>query len=170
MKIIKRVIDVLIILICFVIQTTIIPSIKLANVGPNLLLVVVVSYSYLRGRKEGMLIGFGTGILYDIIFGSLIGVNAFCFMLIGFLIGFFNRIYINQDYIVPLLLIMASDFFYNILYYVFEFLLRARADILYYIVHIMLPEMLYTLLFAVFMFKFFHSLEKFLSPKIGEGV
>ena len=64
------------VLLCFLLQTTIFQGIALAGEVPNLILIVVVAVAYMRGRKEGMYVGFASGMLVDLIYGDLIGMNA----------------------------------------------------------------------------------------------
>ena len=83
----KKVVAFLFILVAFLLQTTVFKIIALADVVPNLVLVVTVSYAYIRGRTSGIVIGFICGIMLDMMYGSLIGLYAFIFMTIGFFVG-----------------------------------------------------------------------------------
>ena len=69
----KRILPVVMILAAFLLQTTVFQSIKLAGAVPNLLLVLTITYGYLRGRTSGLVIGFLSGLLLDCLYGSVIG-------------------------------------------------------------------------------------------------
>lgn len=131
---------------------------------PNLLLILIVSTAYMRGRTTGMVLGFFCGLLLDIEYGSLIGLYALLMMIIGYVAGFANRIYSRDDYTLPLLFIAAADFAYQFLYYILEFLIRGRLDFPYYLREIILPEVIYTVAAAVILYKLFnvinHSLDR----------
>lgn len=144
------------IIICFVLQSSLYQFISLANVMPNLLLILVVSTAYMRGRMTGMAVGFFSGLLVDIQFGSLIGVYALLMMLIGYVAGFANKIYSKDDYTLPLLFIAVGDFVYQFLYYIIEFLIRGRLDFLYYLRTLILPEIIYTVAVSVILYKLLH--------------
>ena len=152
------------IIICFVLQSSLYQFISLANVMPNLLLILIVSTAYMRGRTTGMVLGFFCGLLLDIEYGSLIGLYALLMMIIGYVAGFANRIYSRDDYTLPLLFIAAADFAYQFLYYILEFLIRGRLDFPYYLREIILPEVIYTVAAAVILYKLFnminHSLDR----------
>ena len=62
----------IIIVICFLLQCTVFHYIELAGVVPNLLLIVTMSFGLMRGRREGLLVGFFSGLLIDIFFGCLL--------------------------------------------------------------------------------------------------
>ena len=144
------------IIICFVLQSSLYQFFNLANVMPNLLLILVVSTAYMRGRSSGLIIGFFSGLLIDIMFGSLFGLYALFLMVIGYAAGYTHKIYSKDDYALPLILIAVADFVYQFLYYIFEFLLRGKLDILFYMRKIIIPEIIYTVAAATVVYKLLH--------------
>ncbi|CCX88929.1 rod shape-determining protein MreD [Clostridium sp. CAG:590] len=143
----------IIIVICFLLQCTVFHYIELAGVVPNLLLIVTMSFGLMRGRREGLLVGFFSGLLIDIFFGSVLGPYAFIYMTLGYGNGFFHRIYYVEDVLLPMIMITLNDFIYNIIIYVVFFLMRNRLDFLGYLKDVMLPEMIYTILITLFFYK-----------------
>lgn len=143
----------IIIVICFLLQCTVFHYIELAGVVPNLLLIVTMSFGLMRGRREGLLVGFFSGLLIDIFFGSVLGPYAFIYMTLGYGNGFFHRIYYVEDVLLPMIMITLNDFIYNIIIYVVFFLMRKRLDFLGYLKDVMLPEMIYTILITLFFYK-----------------
>lgn len=159
----KRVLTIAaIVLLSFLLQTTIFQSLALADVVPNFLLIVTVTFGYMRGEKEGMYTGFFCGLLVDCMFGTIVGLYALLYMLIGYLNGLCHNLYYNDHIVVTVALISLSDLIYNFFYYIFEFLFRNRLDFFYYLVRIIIPEMVYTLLAAVVLYRFLHSLNSWL--------
>lgn len=149
----KKVIAFLFILVAFLLQTTIFKVIALADVVPNLVLVVTISYAYLRGRTSGIVIGFVCGIMLDMMYGSVIGLYAFIFMTIGFVVGFCRKLYFTDSLLLPTVLIAVSDLVYCFYYYITEFLMRGRLHFIFYFVHEFLPEILYTTLVGVLLYR-----------------
>lgn len=143
----------IIIVICFLLQCTVFHYIELAGVVPNLLLIITMSFGLMRGRREGLLVGFFSGLLIDIFFGSVLGPYAFIYMTLGYGNGFFHRIYYVEDVLLPMIMISLNDFIYNIIIYVVFFLMRNRLDFLGYLKDVMLPEMIYTILITLFFYK-----------------
>lgn len=66
-------------------QTTLSPRLALLGVQPNLMLLTVLSWSLLRGWKEGMLWAFGGGLLLDLLSGAPLGTSALSLLLVSFL-------------------------------------------------------------------------------------
>ncbi len=142
----------LIISICFLLQCTLFQVLSFASISPNLLIVATSSFGFMRGRKEGMWIGFFCGLLLDIFFGSVIGFYALVYAYIGYINGLFRKSFFPDDIKLPLFLISASDFSYNILVYLFLFFLRGRFQFGYYLLHIILPELVYTILITIVLY------------------
>lgn len=168
-KIKKMLILILCILVCFLIQTSVFPYLSMAGIVPNVMLILVVSYAYIIGQKEGMLLGFFVGFLMDLFSGDLIGSYALFYTYIGYFSGFFHFIYYTEIIILPLILIIGLDFVFNIGIYVMFFLLRNRLDFGFYFTHIIVPEMIYTLAVGVFLYKILHVILGHTKSEISEG-
>lgn len=143
----------IIIIVCFLCQSTVFRFFELSGVVPNLLLIVTMSFGLMRGRKEGLIVGFFSGLLIDIFSGSILGPYAFIYMSMGYINGFFHRIYYVEDVLLPMIMITLNDFIYNIVIYIVYFLLRNRLAFKDYLTGIILPEMIYTILITLFFYK-----------------
>ncbi|MCR5666749.1 MAG: rod shape-determining protein MreD [Eubacterium sp.] len=149
----RRIITVIIIVIaCFLLQVTLFQSLEIASISPNLLIVVVSAFGFMRGRKEGMIIGFFCGLLIDIFYGEILGFYALIYLYIGFMNGLAKKLFYPDDIKLPMLLIAGSDFGLNIIIYFFQFLLRNQTDFGYYLVHIIVPELLYTIIVTLVLY------------------
>ena len=81
----RRIVLFIIITLCFVLQTTLFKTLSFANISPNLLIIAVSSFGFMRGKKEGLWVGFFCGLLIDIFCGKYIGLYALIYMYIGFI-------------------------------------------------------------------------------------
>ncbi|MCM1087846.1 MAG: rod shape-determining protein MreD [Muribaculaceae bacterium] len=140
------------IFLCFLLQCTVFRSLAFGGIVPNLLVVLTASFGFMRGEKCGLLIGFFSGLLIDIFFGSVIGFYALLYMYIGYANGKFCTIFYPEDIKLPIMLILGSDFFYGIMCYVILFLLRGKFEFRYYLLHIILPEIVYTIVVTLFLY------------------
>ena len=71
----RKLILAVLILLAFVLQGTVFQTLSIASIVPNLLLILTVSFGFMRGKKEGMFVGFFCGLLIDIFYGSMIGFS-----------------------------------------------------------------------------------------------
>lgn len=140
------------IIFCFVLQTTFFKGIAFGGIVPNLLIILTASFGFMRGERTGLIFGFFCGLLSDIFFGSVIGLNAMIYMYIGYTNGKFNRIFFPEDIKLPMALILVSDLAYGFVYYVTLFLMRGRFHFTYYFIHIILPETVYTILVTLILY------------------
>ena len=147
----RKLTEFVIIIVCFLLETTIFQHLSIASVIPNLLVVVTSSFGFMRVKKEGMFVGFLSGLITDIFFGigNMIGFYALIYTLIGYGNGMFHKLYYNEDIKLPLLLISGSEFLYGVVIYVLMFLMRNRFDFPYYLIHIIMPELMYTFLITL---------------------
>ena len=85
----------ILVIISYVFQTTFSMKMSFGVVSPNIIMILVCSYALLRGKKEGLLVGFFSGLLVDLFFGyyEVIGINAFLYMMIGYIVGIFHDIW-----------------------------------------------------------------------------
>lgn len=158
-----------IIVICFIIQHTVLRGLFFGSVTPNLLLVITAFSGFVGGRKDGMFTGFFCGLFTDIFFGSLFGYYTLLYTLIGFTNGIFHAVFYDQDIRQPMLLIALSDLGYGLLQYFFQFLLRGKFHFGYYFRSIILPEILYTVVLTLLFYRAFLKLDDRLAKLDSTG-
>lgn len=144
-KIKQYIVTALVVMICYLLQCTVLSKIALASVKPNLMIIVTASYGFMRGKKEGMFLGFLSGLLIDIQFGGVIGFYALIYLLIGYVNGLFQQMYFNEDIKLPLILISVSEFVYGLIIYFLMFLMNGEFEFIFYLRHIIIPELIYTI-------------------------
>lgn len=138
----------ILIFVCFLLQSSVFTRLDLGGITPNLLIVLTASFGFMRGDKEGLFIGFICGLLMDIFFSDYLGIHALVYMYIGFFNGKFKKIFYPDDIKLPITLIIFSDLAYGLICYL-SFLLRGRFHFGYYLIHIILPEIVYTTIITI---------------------
>ena len=141
-----------IIIICFLLECTMFSNFSFASITPNLLIVVTSSFGFMRGKREGMTVGFICGLLFDIMFSDLIGFYTLIYTVLGYANGFFRKIFYADDIKLPLILIAASDFVYGNMVCLFMFIMRSRFHYFYYLKNIIIPELIYTILVTLILY------------------
>lgn len=139
-------------LVSFILQCSVFSHIAFAGIIPNMMIVLTASFGFMRGEKEGLVIGFFCGLLNDIFFGSFLGFYALVLMYIGYLNGKFSRIFYPEDIKLPIALIVTSDLSYGTICYILLFMLRGKFEFAYYFSHVILPEVLYTIVVTLFLY------------------
>ena len=122
----RRLMIALMIGISFLLQSTVFQTLAIGSISPNLLIILVSSFGFMNGKMEGMLVGFFCGILEDVFYGRLLGMHALIYMYIGYVNGYFNSLFYEDDIKLPLGLIAGSELVYGLGTYFVMFLMRSR--------------------------------------------
>lgn len=160
----QKIVIALLILFSFLLQSTVFHALAFNGIVPNILIILVVSFGLMEGTKCGLFTGFAAGLLVDIFYGEVIGFYALLYMYIGYMNGLFKRIFYPKDIKLPLALILFSDFLYGFVCYVLLFLLRGRFHFGYYMLHICVPEMVYTIVVTFALYPLFLWINNKLTP------
>jgi len=132
----------------YVLQTSFFPLIAYHCISPDFMLLITVSFAFLRGTEKGTLMGFITGLMTDLATGTFFGIHAFSYMLMGNLCGrFANRVY-KEQFFLPVLAslgVTALNYFILALLMV---LLGYRFNPISNVQTTLLPMLIYQLAFA----------------------
>ncbi|MCL6448029.1 MAG: rod shape-determining protein MreD [Armatimonadetes bacterium] len=99
------------------IQNTVLDSLQLFGIKPDLVFVLVIFSALLRGQKEGAFTGFVAGFLMDLAAGSYLGLNALALLAAGYLAGIMQTaLYKDNPFVVALVTLLVS-FLTGLIYY-----------------------------------------------------
>ncbi len=139
--------------VLFLLQCSFFPHFRLAEVSPNLMLILTASAAIIDGSLEGCLVGFICGLLMDLTYGDTPGLYALGCLIIGYAAGNVSRLIYKEDITLPLIVISASDLFYGLYVFLAGFLIRGRTSFIFYFRRIILPEVVYTAIIAIFLYR-----------------
>lgn len=152
-------------IVCFVLQTTVFRHLPLGGVVPNILIMITAASGLMYGRKLGMFSGFVGGLMIDAMFNSVIGLTILIYSFIGYVNGMLNKLYFKERLYIPVITIVLSDLAYGVLYYVRRFMLRGRMDFMFYLMHVMIPEAVYTLIIGVPIYLLMRQIKEHFKPE-----
>ncbi len=161
-------ISAVLVLLFFLLQSAVFPAIAPVHLIPNLLIILTASKGFMKGENTGILVGFFCGLLVDVFFGGVIGFHALLYLYIGFLNGKFSQVFYPEDIKLPLALITVSDLTYGLLCYVFLFLIWGKLEFPYYFAHVILPEMIVTLIATLLFYPPILKLQELLFDRQGK--
>jgi rod shape-determining protein MreD len=129
-------------------QSTVIPVLSIGGVRPDLVLVVVVSAALTAGRETGLICGVFGGLLQDLLSVGPFGYNTLSKMLLGFLVGLYERKVNQGSLLLPLLAVAAATVGAAVLAVVFLLAYGQERQIASLLVQV-LPATAYHILLAV---------------------
>ncbi len=154
----RRVITLAVVLFLnLILQSTVLQHIAIIGVVPNTALIIILSMALLRGSTEGAAVGLFAGLLQDFFFGSSIGYYAFLGMATGYIAGKFNKGFYRENYLMPMLLTFLATFCYESSIFLTSVLFRGHLNYLYFLSHIILPEMVYNTVCTIVIYRILFS-------------
>lgn len=139
-------------LVTNILQATLFQNIRIGNVAPNFMIMLIVSFALLRGSKEGSIIGGMAGLLQDITAGSFTGSITLTYILIGYFCGKFNKNFYRENFILPFSCTLFASLFTNFCS-MLVFFLRGKINVLFFLKTIIIPEMIYTITLSLVIYQ-----------------
>lgn len=149
----------ILLVVMHVLESTLFQYIRIGGVGPNFMIMIIVSFALLRGSKEGMMIGAGAGLLYDLSFGLHIGPTLLSYMLIGFVCGKLNQNFYRENFIIPFICTLCASLFYSMVN-IIALVLRGELAFRYFIKSIVIPETIYTITLSLIVYQLAYLLNE----------
>lgn len=89
-------------------QASLLSRFRLAGAAPNLLLVIVVCWSLIRGQADGVLWGFIGGLGLDLVAGLPLGASALALIIVGPLTALGKNSVFPGSLVLPALLVVLA--------------------------------------------------------------
>lgn len=112
-------------LILFILQTTVFQFLKFQGVTPNIPLIVTVIIVLLYGNPSGIIFAVCSGVLQDSMMSKVLSINIILYASIAIVIGLMEEKIFKDNFITPIILIAASTIFYNVMFFVFMYLIKS---------------------------------------------
>ena len=115
----KRLIaNIAMLILAFVIQRCIFPFIPFLSAAPNLMIIMVFTFSFIYGKREGMMYGLIAGVLMDLFYSLPLGYFTLFFVWIAYINGSLSKYFYEEFIFLPLLMCTINEFLYNLYIYI----------------------------------------------------
>ncbi|NLI58853.1 MAG: rod shape-determining protein MreD [Clostridium sp.] len=147
-------------------QSTVLDYLKVFNVKPNLLMVLIVIVAFLGNNVEGAIVGFFSGLIHDMISGRVIGFYALLGLYLGFCVGSLNKRLYKENIFAVVFFVLVSTLAYEYSVYFLHTIFRNSLDLFYPLRHVILPLALYNGIVSIFIYIIVYKInEKFEASK-----
>ncbi|MGI6071972.1 MAG: rod shape-determining protein MreD [Lachnospiraceae bacterium] len=143
----------ILILVSFLLQFSVFILIPEINCAPNLMLILTFAFAFTRDKNAGMLVGFFSGLFVDVFYCQVIGYNALILLLIGLICGALKKLFYSNTFLSQIIILMIFDLLNALVYYFVWFILHSRFAFWHSLVHVIIPEFIFTLLMGIILFK-----------------
>lgn len=140
------------ILLAFVIQCTWVQYINILGVTPNIVLALVIAMGLISEPVESGAYGFAAGVLWDLMWGRVFGVNALLFMYIALLVRMLMEFMYKKGIFVAVSLTFISCILYEVLFFLLSFVIWGERGFLYVFLRIIIPSAAYTGMVQILIF------------------
>ena len=125
---------------------------SIISLFPRFVLVLIILISIFRNRKYGLFLGIGFGLLYDIVYGNVIGVYMVGMAGVGYFSGWLIQ-FLHPTLLVYLLIEFVGLFLFELfLYSMLRLYKLTYLPLDTAIVTLILPSIIFNLVFAIFIY------------------
>lgn len=146
-----------------ILESTLFQYMRIYGVKPDFSIMIIVAYSIMRGSSYGAFTGLGIGLLVDIMYGRVIGVNALSYMVTGYIIGQSHENVFKDSFIPPFIFNIVSiiifQHFYLLLSYFSNNLPITGTSYLYMLPKVILPQALYNAVIGSLVYRLIYRLD-----------
>jgi len=148
----KAVIFIFLVIIALILQAVLAGRIPIGWGKPDIPLILLIFWAWHSDWKQGLLAGFIIGLLVDILFFPLLGLNAFSLTGVGFLVaGIREKIY--QDNVIFFLLLVGLATLFNGIIIAFWLLVfNLSSSFIEKLIFIVFPTLVYNCLISFVLF------------------
>ena len=127
-------------------------SLSILGVTPNFLMVAVVLIAFVRGSKEGTIVGFIAGLLFDFIGATVVGPMALALTITGFVAGILKEQIFAGGWLMPVSVLGVASLVSETVYLILIVALGLPMDFFAALFTRAVPGALYAMLIALISF------------------
>lgn len=142
-----------VIVVSFIIQTSLFNFFNIVGTLPNLSLILLVIFAMMTDGITGGILGIITGVMYDAMIYDVFGVYTLAYFFIGSVIGTFNDDMLRENYASYITVTAISTVVMHFLIYLILFFLRYRVENAGGIISNILVETLFNTVLVIFVNK-----------------
>ncbi len=151
-KLIINISLIIVFIIIYLLQTTFFTSFTIAEIKPNLFIILMLYIGLYMGRSYGIIYGISYGIFIDIWIGRNIGITSICLAFIGFLGGVFDKNFSKDSRITILLMGTICTVLYEVALYILRnIIIGIDAEVIEFL-RILLIEVIYNILLLIILY------------------
>lgn len=143
---------VLLVSFVFLLEATLMGMVSFKGGKPDLPFILLILWAWTHDWKEGLLAGFTIGLLEDIFFSPLLGLNAFALSLVGFLTSEVKERVYQENIVFILLMVGLASILSGAILSAWLTIFRLSSSFLEKIVYLTLPTALYNCLLVFLIF------------------
>jgi rod shape-determining protein MreD len=128
------------------------PFLQVGNARPDLLLMITVTGGLLFGRAAGVMSGFFSGLLWDLLTAQFFGMYTLAKVITGYIIGNFEKKVFKDNILLPMVAIFFATILHEVILYLSARMMDIQAPFFSLISHTIVPTAIYNCLVMPFVY------------------
>lgn len=145
----KNIIFYLLLLVSFILQSTVLQFTAVFGVVINITLVMLVVMSLQTNEVYGGTLGLMIGMLNDLLYYQSFGINSLIFLIIGFSLGSLSENVYKFDLLTNLYFTVAATVVFHLLFYVINYFLKIDSTSIIYMFRPIVIELVLNVIILV---------------------
>jgi len=137
----------------FIFQSTIFQYFRIMDVAPNTSIIIIVTLALLFGKKTGAIVGLCIGLLQDVFFCDVIGVNTLIYFATGYIVGLTDKKVFKENLLLPFTFTGVTTISYHIIYFFFMYFLSINIHFIKLLKNVIFIEVIYNSVLSIFFYK-----------------
>lgn len=133
----------LIVIVNFILQSTILQNLKINGISANYTLILVVLITIIYGLESGLFTAIFAGLFVDVYLSMAIGLNLFILVIISLLISIIGRPLFIGNKFTLIFMMGISTILYQFMYYFFMYFLNKGIKISEIMIHVIPVEIVF---------------------------
>jgi rod shape-determining protein MreD len=142
-----------ILLVAAILQSTIVPEIRIGSGGPDLILMLVLSWTMLADIEEGVYWAVVGGVIQDLINGIPTGTSALALVIVAFVVSMALGPIGRSNLIIPPLVAVAATVGYHVLMAALLAAFGRSVPLVYMLTYVTLPTALFNIILMLPLFR-----------------
>jgi rod shape-determining protein MreD len=158
-------VTILLLIAIVIIQTTAMPHLTILDVKPDLMLLMVISWSLLRGAKEGLIWAMMGGIGLDLVSGTPFGSSTVALVVLSLVAGLGELSVFRSHIALPLIATLIATLAYNLFFLLLLYVRGCSIAWTDSLIKVVLPSTLINVLLSPFVYKALYWLHRKTGPE-----
>lgn len=147
------------VLLNVIFEATLFQFLRIDGIKPDFVIILIISYAILEGGAYSSAIGLVSGLLIDILYGRVLGVNAFSYMLTGYIFSQARENVFKDSILPPALFNFIAVLLYQHIYFLIMYLtgnlLHEGISYTQILFRVILPQGIYNAILGAIIYRYF---------------
>lgn len=131
---------------------------NIANIRPNLFILLIMIIGLFSGKWLGPILGFVFGLILDILCNKIVGISGILFMILAILIDIICKNFSKENKLTFILILIGSTVFFETISYIYNSIIFSMDVEIVAFVKILIIEIVFNSLLTIILYPIIYKL------------